>query len=245
MGSGKPVYETCQACCNSIPPHSPELNFSEDTLNHALDLYVGWQPAGSSSALPKEVCLRLPQQMRREGGLNPLLKSLGTSWKLKFPDFCRSHCLPQTAYQFSVWVHSGDLFSLSLLSLKKWLRPLMLSTWVLLRREDGWAGNSVDLESHIFPEDVNYWKSPSTLPNTGERSQRTTHQRQQHPPRMRRQICAPRGHAWDGPVLEPPQPHPCFSGSPVALISFCQPLHFCIFFSLRGPLVFKRLNALY
>lgn len=31
----------------------------------------------------------------------------------------------------------------------------------------------------------------------------------------------------------------------VALVCYCQPLHFCIFFSLRGPLVFKRLNALY
>ena len=31
----------------------------------------------------------------------------------------------------------------------------------------------------------------------------------------------------------------------VPLVCSCQPPHFCIFFSLRGPLVFKRLNALY
>lgn len=43
--------------------------------------------------------------------------------------------------------------------------------------------------------------------------------------------------------MDPHGPIPAFPF--VALTRLCQPLHFCIFFSLRGPLVFKRLNALY
>lgn len=112
---------------------------------HSVVLWI-YTWGGNLPVLPKEICLQMPQQrrkqMRREGGLNPLLKSHGTSWKLtvlqEFPDFRGSHSLPQTACKFSVWVHSEDLFSLPLsLSLKKWLGPLMLSTRVLLPRENG------------------------------------------------------------------------------------------------------------
>lgn len=54
MSSGKPFYETCQACCNSIPPNSPELYFPEDTLNSALDLHVEGPEGGLSTGAPAE-----------------------------------------------------------------------------------------------------------------------------------------------------------------------------------------------
>lgn len=186
----------------------------------------------------------MPQQKKGQtskGGWRPPPQSFWRPTTLsEIPDSCTSCFLPQT-----LCFPSGNTedFLRPSLSGSGWgsLEPLMPGPQAPGQRRLGGRGGSEFLESRPFPGAAELG-SPQHITKYS-RKEAVDHTLTTAPSTLAgRHVCLEQGRP--GQLLG--EPGSCLlSWLSVALFCSCQPPHFCIFFSLRGPLVFKRLNALY
>ena len=191
---------------------------------------------GSSRCLHRRCSSRRRGRPAREVGAL-LLRHLEAGSPSEFPDPCTSHFLPQMLL-FPVWEHREDFLRPSLSGSgpgKPGASIPMPGPQAPGQRRVGGRGGSELLESCPFPG-VAELGSPQHMTKYS-RKEAADHALTAAPSTLAGCHACTEQDRPRWPLGKPASCLPsCLSG---ALVCSCQPPHFCIFFSLRGPLSLK------